>query len=160
MLKRALYRGINSFMYAVSIYNLILLTVVSVMGKEEMIPLVPEFAAHFSNPYQAVFVQNVLIGLISAIFGAGSILMELERLSLLVQSILYFLITTAVWVPVGCFCWGLHQYPQTMLSMGISYAVTYAISWIIQYRLCKKNVEQINEKLAQLREEQQVEHTE
>lgn len=157
MLKNSLVRGLNSFMYSVGIYLILqfVLTIVvgKVTGQAEAIPVLPEFAAHFPSPYIAVYVQTLLIGLTSAVFGAGSIIMELERLSLVMQSVLYFVVTMAVWVPVGCLCWGLHKYPGALVSVGISYLIAYFISWGIQYRQCKKNIREINQKLLQLREE-------
>ena len=157
MLKNSLIRGLNSFMYSVGIYLILQFVLTIVVGKAtgqaEAIPVLPEFAAHFSNPYIAVYVQTLLIGLTSAVFGAGSVIMELERLSLVIQSVLYFVVTMAVWVPVGCFCWGLHKYPGAFVSVGISYLIAYFISWGIQYCQCKKNIQEINQKLLQLREE-------
>lgn len=158
MLKNSLIRGLNSFMYSVGIYLMIqvLATVIisPVRGGEEFIPVLPEFAARFSNPYMAVYTQLLLIGLTSAVFGAGSIIMELERISLLVQSILYLVVTMAVWIPVGCFCWGLHKYPGAMISVSLSYLVAYSISWGVQYHQCKRNIQEINEKLQQIREQE------
>lgn len=153
MLKKSLMRGINSFMFSIGIYTIIQVVILTVRGGRAMIPVLPEFAAHFPDTFTAVYIQSILIGLTSAVFGAGSVIMELERLSLVVQSILYFTITTAVWIPVGCFCFGLHKYPATMLTMGLSYLVSYGISWYVQYRLCKRNIEQINQKLSELRME-------
>lgn len=161
MLKKIFVRGINSFMYAIGIYVMIQTVVVAIVeaitGESGMIPVLPEFAAHFSNIYMTVYTQALLIGLTSAVFGAGSVILELERIGLIVQSVLYFLVTMAVWVPVGCFCWGLHKYPPTMISVGLSYVVSYSICWVIQYRQCRQNVEKINRKLSQLREEENYE---
>jgi len=161
MLKNGLVRGINSFVYSIGIFLVLqfMITIVidKITGRAEFIPVLPEFAAHFANPYVAVYVQTILIGLTSAVFGAGSIIMEIERLSLLFQSLLYFVVTMFVWIPVGCFCWGLHKYPGTMISVSISYLIAYIISWGIQYRQCKKNVDEINQKLLQLREEEDYE---
>lgn len=161
MLKKIFVRGINSFMYAIGIYVVIQTVVVAIVeavtGESGMIPVLPEFAAHFSNIYMAVYTQALLIGLTSAVFGAGSVILELERIGLVVQSVLYFLVTMAVWVPVGCFCWGLHKYLPTMISVGLSYVLSYSICWVIQYRQCRQNVEKINRKLSQLREEENYE---
>lgn len=158
MLKNCLIRGLNSFMYSVGIYLIlqILITAIihAITGHGEFIPVLPEFAARFTNPYMAVYVQMLLIGLTSAVFGAGSIIMELERLSLLAQSILYLIVTMAVWIPVGCFCWGLHKHPGTMISVGLTYLVAYSISWAFQYRQCKRNIAEINQKLEQIRAEE------
>lgn len=158
MLKNSLIRGINSFMYSIGIYMMIQMVVTLIIspinGGREFIPVMSEFAARFTNPHMAVYVQLFLVGLTSAVFGAGSIIMELERLSLLAQSVIYLLVTMAVWVPVGCVCWGLHKYPGTMISVGISYMIAYTISWGIQYRQCKRNIEEINQKLEQIRAEE------
>jgi len=155
MLKNSLIRGLNSFMYSVGIY-LAIQTVVTLIisptnGGREFIPVLPEFAARFANPYMAVYVQLFLVGITSAVFGAGSVIMDLERLSVLAQSVIYLLITMAVWIPIGCICWGLHKYPETMISVGLSYMLAYAISWGVKYRQCKRNIQKINEKLEEMR---------
>ncbi len=158
MIKKSLIRGINSFMYSVGSYLIlqIVATLIAspVRGNEEFIPMLPEFAARFANPYMAVYVQMFLIALTSAVFGAGSIIMELERLSLLAQSVLYLIVTMAVWVPVGCVCWGLHKYPEAMVIVGLSYMIGYSISWAVQYCQCRRNIKQINDKLEQIRGEE------
>lgn len=151
MLKKAFIRGTNSFMYAIGISTVIQMLLLSFV--KGMDPVLPEFGMHFPNLYTAVLVQNILIGFTSAAFGAGSVIMEMERISLVVQSILYFVLTALIWIPVGCICWGLHRYPGTMLVMGVSYTVSYVISWMVQFKQCKKNVEQINKKLLELRGE-------
>ena len=113
----------------------------------DYVPLLPEFISRFDNATEAFAVQLILIGLSSASLGAGTVIMEMERLSLLTQSLIYFLITCFVWVLVGCYCWGFHKYPLTKLGLGSSYIISYAICWIIQYRLCKKSIEEINRKI-------------
>ena len=158
MLKNSIVRGLNSFMYSIGIYLMIQMVVTLIIspvnGGREFIPVMPEFAARFTNPYMAVYMQLFLIGLTSVAFGAGSVIMELERLSLLMQSLLYLIVTMAVWIPVGCICWGLHKYPGTMISIGLSYILAYAISWGINYRQCKRNIREINLKLEQIRAEE------
>lgn len=136
-------------MYAIGISAVIQMIMLSAV--KDMAPVLPEFGAYFPNTYIAMVAQYLLIGLISAVFGAGSVIMEFKRLGLVGQSILYFLVTAAVWIPVGCLCWGLHRYPQAALSVGISYIVSYVICWVIQYCACKRNIEQINRKLSELR---------
>lgn len=151
MLKKAWVRGINSFMYAIGISTVIQMILLSVV--KDMGPVLPEFGVHFPNVYMAMLAQYLLVGLISAAFGAGSVIMEFERMSLVMQSILYFVLTSLIWVPVGCICWGLHKYPVTMIAMGVSYTVSYVFSWVLQYRQCKLSVEQINRKLLELKKE-------
>ena len=145
MLKNAFIRGINSFMYSVGI-TLIALYLPLYFIDGDYLPLLPEFIARFDNATEAFVVQLILIGLSSASLGAGSVVMEMERLSLLTQSIIYLIITGFVWILVGCYCWGLHKYPVTMIGVGCSYIISYTISWIVQYRICKKSIEENNQK--------------
>lgn len=149
MLKKAMIRGMHSFMYAVGISLLIYGVIMSFTGNEYT-PVLPEFAQHFDNTIEAFAMQLILTGIASGSLGAGSVIMEMERLSLLTQSLIYFVITSFVWVLVGCYCWGLHKYPLSMLGVGSSYVVSYVISWIIQYRICKKSIEEINCKINEL----------
>lgn len=152
MIKKALIRGIHSFMYSVGI-TLTIQCLCMLIIAGNYIPLIPEFVNHFDNSLEAFAVQLILIGLSSASLGAGSVVMEMERLSLLAQSLIYLIITGFVWVLVGCYCWGLHKYPLTMLSVGCSYIISYTISWMIQYRICKKSVDDINRKINELKME-------
>lgn len=152
MLKNALIRGLNSFIYAVAINVILALAMVVIVNEPGFVPLVPDYAAHFNSEILALLLQFVLIGLSSASFGAGSVLLEIEHWSLLKQSIVYFVVTTVIWVPVSIFCWGINKYPAAFISFVISYVFSYIITWSIQLSLCKKSVAKINEKLIQMNE--------
>ena len=151
--KKAIQRGINSFVYTVAI-NVVIYTILIVLSKRpDFVPILPGYSAHFSSNTEALMVQLILIGFTSGVFGAGSVIMELERISLLAQSILYFIITAIVWVPISCLCWEINKYPQSFISVTISYVISYVISWVVQYITCKKSIEQINQKLAEMKED-------
>lgn len=153
MLKSALIRMINSFMYAIGITTVVYFFITA--GRD-FVPLLPEYRVRFDNDTQALIVQLVLIGCMSAALGGGSVIMEMERLSLLAQSIIYFVLASVVWISVGCYCWCIYKYPQALASTLISYVVSYVICWVIQYKLCKKNIEQINRHLRDLENEKRV----
>ena len=102
---------------------------------------------------KALLVQLILIGLMSAVLGGGSIIMELERLGLIVQSAIYFIISLCVWLFVGDFCWCITKYPLAFISVVVSYTVSYIICWTIQYSICRKNIADINKKLKELEED-------
>ncbi len=144
MLKDALIRMANSFMYAIGITTVIYFFITT--GRD-FVPLLPEYRERFDNDTQALLVQLMLIGCMSAALGGGSVIMEMKRLSLLAQSIIYFVLASVVWISVGCYCWCIYKYPQALASTLISYVVSYIICWAIQYKLCKKNIEEINRHL-------------
>ncbi|MDE5873379.1 MAG: DUF3021 domain-containing protein [Lachnospiraceae bacterium] len=149
MLKNALIRMTNSFMYAIGITAVIYFFIT--VGRD-FVPLLPEYRERFDNDTQALIVQLMLIGCMSAALGGGSVIMEMERLSLLAQSIIYFVLASVVWISVGCYCWCIYKYPQALASTIISYVGSYVICWVIQYKLCKKNIEKINRHLQELEE--------
>ena len=144
MLKDALIRMANSF-----IYPIVITTEVNffITAGRDFVPLLPEYRERFDNDTQALIVQLMLIGCMSAALGGGSVIMEMKRLSLLAQSIIYFVLASVVWISVGCYCWCIYKYPQALASTLISYVVSYIICWAIQYKLCKKNIEEINRHL-------------
>lgn len=150
MLKKAITRGISSFLYAVAVNVILGAVLIFAVNKPDFLPVLPEFADRFNSSVQAMLVQWLLIGLTSASFGFWSILMELERWSLLLQSVVYFILTTIVWVPVAVVCWGLGRYVQTFLGVVLSYLIAYTVSWTVQYRSCKQSVKQINQRLKEL----------
>ena len=151
MLKKALGRAICS-MGVTSLLSLVTLLAVELGAhREGFVPLTPDFLAHFSSSTAALGVYHVLVGLIGAVFGGASVLFEIERWSFLKQGILHFLLTTAVWLPLCAFLWGLGRYPQALVSILISFTATYGVTWFMGYQRCRESVRRINERLAALR---------
>ncbi len=150
MIKNMLFRGLNSFMYSVAITLSVYGILIGTGAHQGEFPMLPEYMAHFSTPTMALIVQCLLIGAASATFGLGSFIMENEKIGLITQSIIYFVATAAVWVPVACFCWGFHKYLPTMIGVSVSYLISYFISWRIQYKVCRTNIEEINQKLQEM----------
>lgn len=140
-------RMINSFCYSIATTAVVYAIVTVVSG---YVPMLPEYMAKFESDAAAMLVQLLLIGAMSAVSAGGVIFMEFERLSLVAQSVLYFVITFIPWMMVGDFCWSVTHYKIALMIFALSYAVTYFICWGVQYRVCRKNVEQINKRLEEL----------
>lgn len=153
MLKNAFIRGINGFVYAVSIHVVVALVMMVIVDEPDFLPMVPEYAALFKSKAAALLLQILLIGITSAAFGVGSVILEMERWSLLKQSIIYYIFTAVFWVPVSIFCWRIDKYITACISMFCSYTASYVITWMIQYRLCKKSIAEINQKLSEMKTE-------
>ena len=149
-LKRAVKRGVQSFAYGTTINLILGVIIICAVGKPGFVPVIPDYAKRFSSDTVAFAVQCILVGVTSMAFGGGSEILEIARWSLLKQSVIYFLVTAAVWMPVSIFCWGFGKYVSTFVSVTISYLIGYVISWTVRYRICKKNVAEINRKLEEL----------
>ena len=93
MVKNVLLRIINSFMYAIGITTVVYIIVIMISGQT---PLLPDYARKFDSDVKALLVQLILVGAMSAALGGGTIIMEFERLGLLAQSAVYFVISLCV----------------------------------------------------------------
>ncbi len=143
-MKTILIRFCNGFCYATAISLCVHLFI---MGATNTMGMLPEYAERFSNPVFAYGVQLLLIGFISGCASAGTVIMELKRPGLVLQSLLYLLLMLVTWIPVACYLWGFHKYTTSMISSLLSILVTYAICWCIQYNICKRDIQEINKLL-------------
>lgn len=147
MKKELTKRIIDGFSYAVAINVVVALICILVFKIE---PLVPSYSAYFENKSMALLVQIILTGVISGTFAGGTILFEQAKLGLLLQSLLYFLLTTAVCIPITGFCWGLFVYKTSALIFLCNYSATYFICWTVAYRNSVKEVREINRRIAEI----------
>ena len=145
-MKKILFHFVNGFCYSVAITIVIELIVMKLIGQ---VALLPEFAEEFENDVIAFCVQLLLVGVMSGVTSVGAILFELKRPGLLWQSILFLCVMLAVWIPTACYLWGFHKYLTSMISSLVSIIVTYGICWGIQYKLCRRDVQEINQRLGQ-----------
>jgi hypothetical protein len=153
MLKKIITKSCIGFVCGVTAEQFIIIMMCLFVNKQNFIPLVPSFQMHFTSQALALGVSNILIGIISAVFSACSIIFEIEKWSFLKQGLIHFLITTAVWFPISIFLWGMYVYPQAVRSVFISFTCTYAITWFIQYLLCRKSIKEINSKIVKMNKE-------
>lgn len=148
---KVLNRAWNGFAYAVAINLFVYFIMICIKGN---LPLVPSYREYVGNDAFAIMLQLMLVGVMSAVFAGGTVIFDESRIGLLWQSLLYFIVTSIVWIPVFGFCFGLFVYRQTMISFSLSYIGTYVICWLVTYRTSRKEVETINMRLAELRIEE------
>ena len=147
MKKELTKRIIDGFSYAAAI-NVVVALICILVFKEE--PLVPSYSTYFENKSMALLIQIILTGVISGTFAGGTILFEQAKLGLLLQSLLYFLLTTAVCIPITGFCWGLFVYKTSAIIFLCNYFATYFICWTVAYRSSVKEVREINRRIAEI----------
>jgi len=143
-MKKILIRFVNGFCYSVAITMVVHLLIMKVAGDAVMLP---EYVEGFDSELIAFAVQLLLVGLMSGVTSAGTVLFELKRPGLLWQSVLFLLVMMAAWIPTACYVWGFHKYLTSMISFLASIVVTYGICWGIQYKLCIRDVKEINQRL-------------
>lgn len=148
MFKKIVIRFLNGFCYSIAITMVIYIIIRLISGKFQMLP---EFVAHFNGETDAFAVQLLLIGAMSAVTSAGTVIFETRKIGLMVQSVIYLAIMLSAWIPVACYVWQFYRYLSGMLSTVGSIVVTYGICWWIQYKHCRKDIDEINAKLLERR---------
>lgn len=140
-MKKIISRFLSGFCCSIAIT--LCLEMIILLGTGET-PMLPEFVAKFESEMIAFAVQLLLVGVMSGVTAAGTVILELKRPGILVQSILFLIVMLAAWIPVACYAWGFHKYLASMFSSLVSIVATYGICLGIQYKQCRQDVQEIN----------------
>ena len=147
-MKEYLKRGMISFtisMLAGLIINLLIDSIVTAGGHQGFISMSPDFLALFPTPAVAAYVNVLLYGVIGFTFSVMTFVYDLEKISFLAQSIIYFAVTAVVCLAITMLLWQLQKYPSTFIGTLAGYAVTHGIIFALAFRRLKKDIGEINE---------------
>lgn len=148
MIKRISFSFAISSCCGLMVYMLIELIGSVLLGLEGFSGMTPEYLVLFPTETLALGVAVLLHGLIGATFAAATVIYEKIEIGFVLQNVIYFLLTGIVWIPVICFVWQLYRYPQALLCTIGGFILTYAVMSIVGYHITKKEVAEINAKLA------------
>lgn len=149
MIKRASFSFIISSFCGLVVYILMEFIVSVVIGVEGFSGLTPEYLAKFPSETLALGVAVLSHGLIGAAFAVATSVYEKVEIGFIVQNLIYVLVTGVVWVPIICFVWQLYRYPSALFFTIGGFVLTYVIMSVIGYNITKKEVAEINAKLAE-----------
>ena len=146
-MKEYLKRGLISFSISMSaglLINLLIDGIVGLNGVEGFISMTPDFRNLFPTPVIAAYVNLIMYGLIGFTFSVMTFIYDVERISFLLQSIIYFVVTAAVCMAITILLWQLHKYPEGFIGTIAGYAVTHVIMFILAYKKLKQDIIEIN----------------
>ncbi len=147
-MKEILKRGLTSFAlsaFAGLILNLIIDIIMSAVLKTGFHSMSPDYVALFPSVTIAAYVNVLLYGVIGATFALSAYIYEVERIGFIIQSIIYFIITSSVCIGITILLWQLHKYPSAFISTLAGYLATHIIMIVIEYRKLKADIKVINE---------------
>ncbi len=147
-MKEVLKRGLTSFAlsaFAGLLVNLIIDVIMSSVLKTGFISMSPDYVAFFPSVTIAAYVNILLYGVIGATFSLAAYIYEVEKIGFIIQSIIYFVITSSVCVGITILLWQLHKYPAAFISTLAGYLATHIIMMVIEYRRLKADIKVINE---------------
>lgn len=112
---------------------------------ENFISISPAFAQRFPTPAMAAYVNILLYGVIGATFSAMGFVFEIDRLGFLIQYLIYFCSTSVVLAFITIYLWELQKIPVAMVCTIAGYGLSFVIMGIVQYRMVRQDIDQINE---------------
>ena len=150
MIKQAIKNGAISFAigsFSGLLVNLLIDIVANVLGAEDFCSISPNFQALFPTPAMAAYVNVLLYGCISASFAFMTFIYDVERIGFLIQSIIYFLVTSTICLFITMLLWQLQRYPAALLGTLAGYLITHVIMITMAYRRLRRDVREINQEL-------------
>ena len=147
-MKEVLKRGITSFVlssFAGLLVNLIIDIIMNAKGMTGFNSMSPDYVALFPSVTIAAYINVFLYGIIGVTFALSALIYEVEKMGFLIQSIIYFVITSVISVGITMLLWQRHKYPAAFISTLSGYAVTYVIMTVIEYKRLKADIKVINE---------------
>lgn len=112
-------------------------------------PVVPQMAQCYGNELNAVVIQTLCSALMGASIGAANIVWKSDRLGLLMQTIIHFVIICGVYVAVAYACFWMEHSAWAVAGYVMTFAIIYAIIWIVLFVRIKLKLKKLNEKVAQ-----------
>ena len=147
-MKEVLKRGFMSFAlssFAGLLVNLIIDAVMNTSFTTGFTSMSPDYVALFPSVTIAAYVNILLYGVIGATFALSAYIYEIEKIGFIIQSIIYFIITSSVCVGITILLWQHHKYPSAFISTLAGYLATHIIMIVIEYRKLKADIKVINE---------------
>lgn len=153
MKKQILIRGGIGALGGVFIGQIVLIIISLCSGNGEVMPVSPQLTEQLGSELTAYILQMLGLMLYGGVWGAASVVWEIEGWSLTRQTIVHGLCYALSALPVA---WMLHwfEYSVTgLMAYFFGFITIYASMWGSQYMGMKQRVKEMNEKLAALTEQ-------
>lgn len=152
MKKKIMLRLALGFPIGVTIGQIISIVISLIWAKGYYAPCVPELAIAMGNEINAIVLQTILCGLLGMGFAASSLIWEIEHWGITKQTAIYFLLVSFIMMPIAYFTyWMEHSLVGFLRYFGI-FALIFAIVWVIQFTIGRKNIRKMNENLRSYKE--------
>lgn len=144
MIKKCATSFVISAMCGLLVNMLIEIIVCSITGMKDFNPISLEYMKMFSSERVAVEVDILLYGVIGAAFSGMTFIYEYNKIGFFFQNLIYFLLTSIVWIPIITMLWQLQRYPRALMGTLIGFAISYIIMSVVGYKVIKRDIANIN----------------
>ncbi len=147
MKRNAVMRGLLGCVLGIVISTVISLIISACIGDGSYYAVVPSLIEECGSEFNAVLVQMLFSVLYGAAWGSASVIWDMERWSLMRQTVTHLAITSTATFPVAYFThWMEHSIGGILKYFGI-FLATYFMIWLCQYLPMRKRIARMNEKL-------------
>lgn len=144
MKKQVFLRGIIGVFIGISLGYLITIFISLGFADGYYVPCIPALADTIGSQIGAVAFQAFLCAVLGFVFGASSVIWEIDHWSIVKQTGIYFAIITATMLPIAYVThWMEHSIEGVLLYVAIFFAI-FVVIWLIQYIIWKNKIKKIN----------------
>ena len=147
MKKQVFLRSLFGAFVGCFIGVVIIICISLAIGGGDMHVATPALLAQVGSEVGAFSLQMAAAMLIGAIWSGASVIWEVERWSLLRQTLTHFLLCSVVCLPIAWAMGWMADQPGWYL---VSFVAMYAGIWLINYLQIRRRVREINERLKQV----------
>lgn len=147
MKKNMIKRGMQGIPIGIAIGYVISIVTSVIWGEGYYSPCVPELKDAAGGEIQAVVIQAALCGLLGAVFGAASVLWDVEEWSIAKQTGIYFVVVCAAMMPTAYLLYWMEHSIAGFVQYLLMFVIIFAFVWISQYLIMMRKIRAINAKL-------------
>lgn len=147
MKKKIIVQGCLGAIIGVSISFIIPLFISMVIGDGNYYPVALEMQEVYKTQLGAVQIQVVLSLLYGTVWGIAPLVFQVERWSLLRQTITHLALTSLSTFPVAYLCfWMNHNFESIFIYFAVFFFI-YVMIWIFSYMMIRNNIKEMNRKI-------------
>lgn len=147
MKKEIIQRMVSGFLMGIFIVYLITIITSIMKPGGQYYPTVPTLIDQMGSEINAVLFQLLFSGLYGSIWAVSSLIWKNENWSILKMTIVHFLITSIITLPIAYFTHWMGHNMVGLVRYFLIFIGIYAGVWLFQYISWKNEVKQLNTKI-------------
>lgn len=147
MFKLALRRGLIGLPWGIAIAQGVALAISAAVGTGEFYLIPPELTGRMGSQLAAVSLQTCLCALLGFIWGALSVIWQIESWSLLKQSLIFFVLGMSATLATEYFCGWVDPDWLSLLRFAGIFTAVFAVIWVTLYIWIRLNLRRMNRSL-------------
>lgn len=148
MKKKIILRSLVGAPIGLALTVLITVFISLAIGDGNYYPVVPMLIEECGSELKAMILQTICSLLYGAAMAGGSVIWEMEKWSILRQTVTHLVVCSVSMFPVAYFMyWMPHSVVGIIVYYGIFFAIYLGI-WLFQYFMAKGHIEEMNKILS------------